>query len=65
MKTHVTHILQKLNVRDRVHAVVLADQTGLFPTDGGGRIPRRDEWFENGGENQFGDPVNATIPFGR
>jgi DNA-binding NarL/FixJ family response regulator len=33
VKTHVTHILQKLDLRDRVQAVVLAHQTGLFETD--------------------------------
>jgi len=29
VKTHVTHVFQKLNVRDRVQAVVLAYQSGL------------------------------------
>jgi DNA-binding NarL/FixJ family response regulator len=33
VKTHVTHILQKLNLRDRVQAVVLAHQTGIFEGD--------------------------------
>ena len=33
VKTHVTHILQKLDLRDRVQLVVFAYQTGLFEAD--------------------------------
>jgi DNA-binding NarL/FixJ family response regulator len=39
VKTHVTHILQKLGLRDRVQVVVLAYQTGLFEKRAAGVPP--------------------------
>jgi len=33
VKTHVTHVLHKLDLRDRVQAVVLVHQAGLFEGD--------------------------------
>src|SRR5215471_6048197 len=35
VKTHITHILQKLHLRDRVQAVVLAYQAGIIGRDSG------------------------------
>jgi len=35
VKTHITHILQKLSLRDRVQVIVLAYQTGLADADAG------------------------------
>src|SRR6266508_1210943 len=42
VQTHITHIRQQLNPRDRVPAVVLAHETGLFEADPR-PIPTRDD----------------------
>jgi DNA-binding NarL/FixJ family response regulator len=39
VKTHVTRVLQKLEVRDRAQAIVLAYRSGLFATDDATRPP--------------------------
>lgn len=36
VKTHVTHVLDKLGLRDRVHAVVYAYETGVVEPGGAG-----------------------------
>ena len=47
VKTHITHILQKLNLRDRVQAVVMAYQHGVF-TSGDLRPPQPGEGGHSG-----------------
>ena len=41
VKTHVTHILSKLELRDRVQAIVLAYQAGLLEAEPRRFTPRR------------------------
>lgn len=41
VKTHITHILQKLHLRDRVQLVVLAHDAGLFDDRGRSHDPDR------------------------
>ena len=42
VKTHVTHILSKLGLHDRVQVVVLAHQTGIVEADGRPPLDGRD-----------------------
>ena len=47
VKTHVTRLLLKLDVRDRVQAIVLAFQTGLFEAGATG-LPENPERSRRG-----------------
>jgi DNA-binding NarL/FixJ family response regulator len=39
VKTHIARVLAKLELRDRVHAVIFAYQSGLQPAPGRGSTP--------------------------
>jgi DNA-binding NarL/FixJ family response regulator len=41
-KTHVAHLLTKLDARDRIQLVIIAYQTGLY--NSGGRPPEPPEY---------------------
>jgi DNA-binding NarL/FixJ family response regulator len=43
VKTHITRILAKLNLRDRAQAVIAAYETGLITPGAAGSVPTQDE----------------------
>jgi DNA-binding CsgD family transcriptional regulator len=44
VRTHLRHVLEKLNARNRAHAVAIAYQTGIFLlTQKPGELPSNDE----------------------
>jgi DNA-binding NarL/FixJ family response regulator len=43
VRTHVAHVLQKLNLRDRIHAVIYAYETGLVRPSGARESTRPSE----------------------
>ncbi|MCW2810168.1 MAG: response regulator receiver [Friedmanniella sp.] len=58
VKTHVTRLLQKLDLRDRAQAIVLAHQTGLF--EAGEPARWREHSNPSQGEEDAGDQVAGT-----
>ena len=42
VRTHVLHVLQKLGLRDRIHAVIYAYETGLIQPGVGTSVPEAD-----------------------